>query len=232
MDRDSTRQRSQGHISMSRRRTLIAQQTRLQPLPDLPTVRLYLAEDVEPVWQATDTARGRAGGPIPFWAYAWAGGIGLARYLLEHPDEVAGRTVLDIATGSGLCAIAAMQAGASGATGADVDPFAELAVAMNARANRVRVGFTGRDLLESDPPDVDVVLAGDTWYEARLSERIAPWLTAAAEHGSRVLIGDPGRRYLPMTGLQRLATYEVRTTTRLEDRDIVPTGVFALTDVT
>lgn len=181
-----------------------------------------------PVWRATEAALRITGAPIPFWAFAWAGGIGIGRYLAEHPEAVAGRTVLDLATGSGLCAIAAMQAGATSAVGVDIDPFAEVAVALNARSNGVRVGFIGRDLLDDEPPDVEVVLAGDTWYEAPFAERVRAWLVRAAARGALVLIGDPGRRYLPAVGLERLASYEVRTTTRLEDRDVVPAGVFRL----
>src|SRR5205823_6864003 len=123
---------------------------------------LHLAEDVAPVWQATEAALETAGVPIPFWAFAWAGGLALARYVLEHPDEVRGRSVLDFATGSGLVAIAAAVAGAAAVSAADIDPFAEAAVALNARANGVRPAFVGRDLLDEEPPDVDVLLAADT----------------------------------------------------------------------
>jgi predicted nicotinamide N-methyase len=206
----------------------VAQYTRLRPLDDVPGIRLHLADDAEPVWHATADALGLREAPIPFWAFAWAGGIALARYILDQPAEVGGRQVLDLATGSGLCAIAALRAGASSAIAADVDAFAEVAVARNARANGVRVGFVGRDLLDAEPPDVDVVLAGDTWYEAPLAERVAPWLVRAAARGARVLVGDPGRRYLPASGLVQLAEYQVRTTTALEDRDVVTARVYAI----
>lgn len=136
--------------------------------------------------------------------------------------------MLDLATGSGLCAIAAVRAGAATVSGADIDPFAEAAAALNARANAVRIGFTGRDLLDDEPPLVDVILAGDTWYEGPLAERVAPWLARAAARGTRVLVGDPGRRYLPTVGLVPLASYEVHTTTGLEDRDVVTGRVFTL----
>lgn len=216
------------HLPLALRRGLVARHTRLQPLHDVPEVRLHLADDVGPVWRATEAALGVESAPIPFWAFAWAGGIAVARYVLDRPGTVAGRTVLDLATGSGLCAIAAMKAGASAATGVDVDPLAEAAVAMNARANAVRVGFIGRDLLDEEPPGVDVVLAGDTWYEGPLAERVLPWLGRAAAHGIDVLVGDPGRRYLPAARLERLAAYEVHTTTLLEDRDVVTARVFTL----
>ena len=191
-------------------------------------IRLHLADDVAPVWHATEAALGLAGAPIPFWAFAWAGGLALARFVQEHPDEVRGRQVLDLATGSGLVAIAAALAGASVVTAADIDPFAEAAVGMNARANRVRIAFVGRDLLDDEPPHVDVLLVADTWYESPLAERVMPWLRAAQARGTRVLVGDPGRRYLPASGLLPLASYEVQTTTRLEDRAIVRASVFTL----
>jgi predicted nicotinamide N-methyase len=154
--------------------------------------------------------------------------LALARYIQEHPDEVAGRRVLDFATGSGLVAIAAARGGALKVTAADIDPFARVAVALNARANGVRIDFVGRDLLGGDPPDVDVLLAADTWYEGPLAERVMPWLQAAARRGIRVLVGDPGRRYLPASGLVPLATHEVETTTQLEDRAVLRSTVYTL----
>ena len=206
----------------------MAQYTRLRPLDDIPGIRLRLADETDPVWQATEHALGMPEAPIPFWAFAWAGGIALARYVFERPDEVAGRQVLDLAAGSGLCAIAALQAGASNATAADIDPFAGTAVALNARANGVHVDFIGRDLLDERPPHVDVILAGDTWYEAPLAARVAPWLAWAAQRGTRVLVGDPGRRYLPATGIVQLAEYAVHTTTALEDSEMVTARVYAI----
>jgi predicted nicotinamide N-methyase len=228
MARQPAAPHAQRRLPLSRRRALVARYTRLQRLRDLPTIRLHMAEEVGPVWRATEAALGATGAPIPFWAFAWAGGIALARYLVEHPAEVANRDIVDIATGSGLCAIAAMHAGASKAVGVDIDPFAEAAVGLNARANGVRIGFVGRDLLDEEPPAAEVILAGDTWYEGPFAERVAPWLTRAAARGTRVLVGDPGRRYLPAIGLVQLAAYEVHTTTQLEDRDIVTARVFTL----
>jgi predicted nicotinamide N-methyase len=216
-------------VPLSHRRTLIARHTRLRPVEGVADVRLHLADDAAPVWRATEAALGIAGAPIPFWAFAWAGGLAIAKYLQEHPEEVAGRRVLDLATGSGLCAIVAMRVGAASAVGIDVDPFAEVAVALNARANGVRVGFVGRDLLDEDPPGADVLLAGDTWYEGPLAERVLPWLRRAAANGTRVLVGDPGRRYLPAGDLAPLASYEVATTTQLEDRAVLRARVFTLT---
>ena len=191
-------------------------------------VRLHLADELAPAWRATENALGIAGAPIPFWAFAWAGGLAIACYLEEHPDEVSGKQVVDLATGSGLCAIVAMRLNAAKSIGIDVDPFAEAAVALNARANGVNVSFIGRDVLDDDPPHADVLLAGDTWYEGPLAERLLPWLRRSAAGGTRVLIGDPGRRFLPANGLIQLATYDVQTTTQLEDREVLPAQVFTL----
>jgi predicted nicotinamide N-methyase len=130
---------------------------------------------------------------------------------------VAGRRVFDLASGSGLCAIAALRAGAAAATGADVDPFAAAAIQLNARANGCRVAVLRRDVLDDDAPEVDVILAGDTWYEGRLADRVLPWLQRARSRGIEVLVGDPGRRYLPTRELVELASYGVATTTDLED---------------
>jgi len=224
--------RTPRRVPLSHRRALIARHTRLQPIAGVTGVRLHLADELAPVWRATETALGITGAPIPFWAFAWAGGLAIARYLEEYPDEVSGKQVVDLATGSGLCAIVAMRLGAARSSGIDTDPFAEAAVALNARANGVKVGFVGRDMLDDDPPDADVLLAGDTWYESPLAERVLPWLRRAAASGTRVLVGDPGRRYLPAEGLIRLATYDVQTTTELEDRVVLPARVFALADST
>jgi predicted nicotinamide N-methyase len=166
------------------------------------------------------------GVPPPFWAFAWVGGQALARYLLDHPAEVAGRRVLDFATGSGLCAIAAGKAGAAQVTAADIDPFSAAAVALNAAANGVAVAFIGADLLPAAPPAADEILAGDIWTAGPLAARVLAWLRAAHARGTRVLLGDPGRPYLPQTGLLRVAAYDVPTTRDLEDRDLKPAAVY------
>jgi len=215
-------------VPLSHRRALVARHTRLRPVEGVADVRLYLADETEPVWRATEAALGIASAPIPFWAFAWAGGLAIARYLQEHPAEVNGKQVIELATGSGLCAIVAMRLGAARATGIDIDPFAEAAVERNARANGVRVAFIGRDVLDEAPPDADVLLAGDTWYEGPLAERVLPWLQRAAMSGTRVLVGDPGRRYLPEADLVALAGYDVQTTTQLEDRTVLQARVFEL----
>lgn len=215
-------------VPLSHRRALIARYTSLRPVEGVPGVRLHLADDAAPVWRATEDAFGIANVPIPFWAFAWAGGLAISRYLQEHPEAVAGREVVDLATGSGLCAIVAMGQGAARATGIDIDPFAEVAVALNARANGVKVGFSGRDILDEDPPAADVLLAGDTWYESRLAERVLPYLRRAAANGTQVIVGDPGRRHLPAADLVQLAVYDVHTTTQLEDRAVLQGRVFTV----
>jgi predicted nicotinamide N-methyase len=217
-------------VPLSHRRALVGRYTRLRPVEGVAGVRLHLADEAGPVRRATEAALGMSGAAIPFWAFAWAGGLAIARFIEEHPDEVKGRQVIDFATGSGLCAIVAMRAGAARTTGIDIDPFAEAAVALNARANGVRVGFIGRDLLDEEPPEADVLLAGDTWYESPLAEQVLPWLRRAAANGTRVLVGDPGRRYLPAEDLVALAAYDVHTTTQLEDRAVLRARVFTLPD--
>ena len=216
-------------LPLSWRRAFVQRRTRLTDVPGVLGVRLHLAVSVEDVWSAIEEAVGTDGEPIPFWAFAWAGGLALSRWLQEHPAEVAGRTVLDVGTGSGLVAIVAAQAGAERVSAVDIDPFAEAAVGLNARANRVRLAYSTRDLLDDPPPAVDVLLAADTWYEGPVAERFMPWLRASAAAGVRVLIGDPGRKYLPdpvVAGLVELARYDVRTTTTLEDREVVEARVF------
>ena len=186
-------------------------------MPGLEEIRLHLADEILPLWHAVQIESNDPDAALPYWAFAWGGGLAIARYLRDHPEAVAGRRVFDLASGSGLCAIAAMGAGASAVTAADIDPFAVAACGLNARANGHRVATLQHDVLDEAPPDVDVVLAGDCWYEARLAERVLPWLQRVRESGIEVLVGDPGRRYLPTEALEEIATYEVRTTTELED---------------
>ena len=186
-------------------------------MPGLDQIRLHLADEVLPLWHAIQVESGDPDATLPYWAFAWGGGLAIGHYLREHPDVVAGRRVFDLASGSGLCAIAAMRAGAATATAADIDRFALAAIRLNARANGHRVAVVGRDVLDEPPPDVDVVLAGDCWYEAGLAARVLPWLQRVRARGIDVLVGDPGRRYLPVVALEELAPYEVRTTTELED---------------
>ncbi|HUQ79351.1 MAG TPA: 50S ribosomal protein L11 methyltransferase [Patescibacteria group bacterium] len=198
-------------------RSFVQRHTRLRPVPGLEHIRLHLADDPLALWHAVQVATADPDTPLPYWAFAWGGGLALGHYLRDHPEAVAGRRVVDFASGSGLVAIAALDAGAAEVRAADIDPFAAAAIGLNARANGVRVTVMGRDVLDDAPPDVDVILAGDWAYEAVLAARVLPWLRLARERGTDVLVGDPGRRYLPTGDLVELAAYAVRTTTELED---------------
>lgn len=202
--------------------------TRFQPVPHAPEVSLWLADEITPIWKLTEEELGELGLPPPFWAFAWAGGQAISRWLLDHSDQVAGRSALDFATGSGLVGIAAMKAGAASVLATDVDPFCGAAVALNARANGVLIQFTDRNLLDAPPPPVDLICAGDVCYEGPMAEQVIDWLTTARANGSRVLIGDPGRTYLPKSGLTLLAEYRVQTTRELEDYEIKRTCVWSL----
>lgn len=202
--------------------------TRFQPVPHAPEVSLWLADEITPIWRLTEEELGEMGLPPPFWAFAWAGGQGLARWLLDHPEEVAGKRVLDFAAGSGLVGIAAMKAGAASALCADIDPFCGAAVALNAAANSVALTFTDADLLDAPPPEIEVICAGDVFYEQPMSTRVLDWLRAAAANGTRVLVGDPLRTYFPKDGFDLLAEYEVPTTRELEDNAVKRTRVWTL----
>lgn len=209
-------------------RGFILANTRLQRPPHTPEIALHLADEVTPIWRMTEEELGRIGLPPPFWAFAWAGGQALARYLIDHPEVVAGKQVLDFAAGSGLVGIAALKAGAAGALCADIDGFCAAAVALNGEANGVSPRFTDQDLLDGPPPAVEVIVAGDICYEKPLAERVLAWLGAARARGTTVLIGDPGRSYFPREGLTRLAEYQVPTTRELEDMEVKKTAVYAL----
>src|SRR5947209_6630491 len=196
--------------------SFIRANTRLLAVPHAPEIRLYLADEATALWEKTEEELGEIGLPPPFWAFAWAGGQALARYLLDHPQVVAGQGVVDFAAGSGIVAIAAAKAGAARVLAADIDPFCEAAVALNAEANGVAVAFTADDLLDAAPPAwADVILAGDICYEKPLAARVMAWLQAAKAAGATVLIGDPGRSYFPRQGLVKLAEYQVPTTREL-----------------
>ena len=211
------------------RRVFVLENTRLQRPPHTPEIELRLADEVTPIWRLTEEALEELGLPPPFWAFAWAGGQALARYILDEPQVVAGKAVIDFATGSGIVAIAAMKAGAARVLAADIDVFCGPAVALNAAQNGVAVDFTDQDLLEAPPPAwAQVILAGDICYEKPLAARVMAWLGAAKAAGATVLIGDPGRSYFPRTGLTKLAEYQVATTRELEDMEVKKTAVWTL----
>lgn len=211
------------------RRAFILEHTRRQTPPHTPELTLHLADQITPIWRLTEEALAEIGLPPPFWAFAWAGGQALARYLLDHRETVAGKAVVDFASGSGIVAIAAAQAGATRVLAADIDPFCGEALALNAEANGVAIGFTDTDLLEAAPPAwAQVILAGDICYEKPLADRVIAWLAEARAGGATVLIGDPGRSYFPRQGLLKLAEYQVPTTRELEDMEIKKTAVWTL----
>ena len=215
-------------IAPEARRQFILDNTRLQRPPHTPELSLYLADEITPIWRMTEEALAKIGLPPPFWAFAWAGGQALARYVLDHPDVVAGKRVVDFASGSGIVAVAAAKAGAASVLAADVDAFCGAALALNAEANGVAAEFTDQDLLDFSPPPADVILAGDICYEKPLAERVMAWLRAAHAAGATVLIGDPGRSYFPRAGLTKLAEYQVPTTRELEDMEVKKTSVWAV----
>ena len=186
--------------------------------PLVPEIALHLATEITPLWHATEVELGRDQLPPPYWAFAWAGGQALARHVLDHPQLVRGRSVLDFGAGSGLLALAAARAGASRATAAEIDGFAAAAIALNAALNRLDVAIEGGDVIGRLPAPWEVVLVGDMCYERPLAERLTAWLRRLAEAGVLVLLGDPGRAYLPQSGLLELARYTVPTPLDLEDR--------------
>ena len=196
----------------------------------MPELRLHLADDMDAAWAGLQAELDDGDLPPPFWAFAWLGGQALARYVLDHPDEVAGRRVLDLATGSGVVALAARRAGAAQVLAVDVDPFAVTAVAENARVNGLDVDVRKADLLDAPPPEVDVVLAGDVFYDRAMADRVLPWLTGARRAGARVLVGDPGRHYLPRALVTEVFGVDVPTTRDLEGVEVRRVRVFRLSD--
>jgi predicted nicotinamide N-methyase len=194
--------------------------------PLVPEIRLHLATEVTPIWQATEETLARNGLPPPFWAFAWAGGQALARYALDHPAIVAGREMLDFGSGSGLVAIAGARAGAARVTAAEIDAFAAAAIAANAALNEVEIAVTTTDLIGVPSRLWQVIAAGDVCYEQPMAERAIGWLRRRAAEGSLVLLGDPGRSYLPRSGLLERARYEVPTSRELEDREARETVVW------
>lgn len=211
--------------------TFILQNTTLLPVPLVPEIHLHLAHEAVPLWQKTEEELGQLGLPPPFWAFAWAGGQALARYVLDNPETVKNKRVIDLASGSGLVAIAAMKAGAKTVLAADIDNFATSAMAINAKANNVIITTSSTDLLTQPPPKIDTILVGDLFYEKTTAERVVTWLTQAKAQGTHILIGDPGRSYLPKDKLIKLAEYNVPVTRDLEDADIKQTAVWKLMQI-
>jgi predicted nicotinamide N-methyase len=195
--------------------------------PHVPEIVLHLADEAHDLWHRTEEELDALGLPPPFWAFAWAGGQGLARHVLDHPETVRARSVLDFASGSGLVAVAAAIAGARAVLAADIDPFCAAAVMLNAGENGVALDFTAKDLIGSSGA-WEVLLAGDVFYDRALADRLMPWFAALASKGTTVLVGDPGRAYLPRERFEALATYEVPVTRILEDAEVKRTTVWRL----
>ncbi len=193
----------------------------------VPEIRLHLATEILPLWNKTEDQIEKSGLPPPYWAFAWAGGQALARYVLDHPETVHKRRVLDFGSGSGLVAIAAAKAGASSILAVDIDAFAVAAITLNARANDVEIDVRQKDILEHNCV-WETILVGDMCYERPLAERLLAWLTKASGQGALVLLGDPGRNYFPKSGVEKLASYQVETSRDLEDRDVRATAVYRL----
>jgi predicted nicotinamide N-methyase len=198
--------------------------TELLSPPLVPEVTLHLATEMVPLWRKSEEELEAMGVPPPYWAFAWAGGQALARYVLDNAEAVHSKSVLDLGSGSGLVGIAAMKAGARSVLSADIDIYAAAAIALNAQANDVAITATTDDLIGHDG-DWDVILIGDMCYERPLAEKLLTWLRARK---GAALLGDPGRSYFPKSGVERLALYNVQVTRDLEDREIRETGVYRL----
>ena len=196
----------------------VVESTRLEPVPFVPEIVMYMAEEAVPLWQRTEQVAGAAHLPPPFWAFPWAGGQGLARFVIDHPDLVRGKHVLDLASGGGLVAIAAVKAGAASVTANEIDPYADAAITLNAAANHVTVERALGDLLDGDT-DAALVLAGDVFYSRAMADRMLAFMRRAAAAGAEVLVGDPGRAYAP-SDVTTLAIYDVPVIRDLEDADI------------
>jgi len=218
--------------------------TELAAPPLVPEIDLHLATEVVPLWRKTEEELEAEGVPPPYWAFAWAGGQALARYVLDHREVVAARSVLDFGTGSGLVAIAAAKSGARMVVAADIDGFAAAAIGLNCWANGItcmvrkpaieangggrrgeKIEVVTEDII-GKPCAWDVILVGDMCYERLLAERLIKWLGECARRGATILLGDPGRAYFPVSGAARLATYRVQTSRELEDREIRETSVY------
>ena len=196
--------------------------------PLVPEIELHLASEIVPLWHATEASMAKIQLPPPYWAFAWAGGQALARFLLDHPEHARGKRALDFGAGSGLVAIAAARAGAI-VTAAEIDPYARAAIRLNAVRNGVSVEIESSDVIGHADAPWRLILVGDMCYERPLAERLTAWLRSLAREGAEVLLGDPGRAYLPKRGLEALACYDVPTTRELEDRESREGVVWRLT---
>jgi predicted nicotinamide N-methyase len=205
--------------------------TKILSPPLIPEVRLHLAEESLTIWSKTEEELGASGLPPPYWAFAWAGGQALGRYLLDNPVQVAGKPVLDLAAGCGLTAIAALKAGAASAIGNDIDDFAGAAMTLNAGLNDVAIEVQLGDMLSGPAPAGHVILVGDLFYEKPLAERVLAWLYVCQKAGAVILTGDPQRTYFPKERFSQIAEYHVPVSRELEDAEIKKTAVWRLNPV-
>jgi len=208
-------------------RAFIRANTRIATVPGMP-IRMHRADELTPIWEATEKDLAEANVAPPFWAFPWAGGQALARYVLDNPEVVRGKLVLDMACGSGLVGIAAALAGAAEVVANDIDPICEAAVALNAELNGVSISYSGGDLLHGDPPEADVILAADVFYEQAPARLFRAILECAHAKGSIILAGDPGRTYFPRDAFRQVAEYAVETTTEIENHPVKTARVWTL----
>ena len=209
----------------------IRTQTQILPPSIIPEIKLHLATEVTPLWQMTEDRLRHADLPPPFWAFAWPGGQGVSRYILDHPELVKGKRVLDFAAGCGIAAIAAMKVGAKSALAVDIDALARHAIALNAENNNVVVATSDGVDLTKPYTKADVIFAGDICYQQAMSARLTRWLRLCVERGTLVLLSDPGRAYVPQEGMIKLASYDVPTSRDLEDRDMRTVTVWRMDEV-
>ena len=213
---------------MSDAQIFIKTNARRLPPSAVPELHLYLADEVTPLWQATEVWLQQQNCPPPYWAFAWAGGQALARHMLDHPDTVQGKRVFDFAAGGGIGAIAALKAGAATATANEIDDMALAAVCLNAAANDVTVAIEAGDMTGNALADFDVILAGDVCYEAAMTAKLLPWLRGLAATGKTVWLADPGRAYLPQQGLEKLGQYDIPVLADLESCTVRQTSIYQL----
>ena len=208
-------------------KAFIRANTRVATIHALP-VKLYQADELTPIWEATEKDLAAANVAPPFWAFPWAGGQALARYLLENPETVRGKRVLDLASGSGLVAVAAALAGAAEVAANDIDPICEAAIALNAELNEVTIRYIAGNLLDGDPPAFDVIVAADVFYEQRPAQMFRTFLEKSHKAGVTIFAGDPGRTYFPREAFKQAAEYAVETTTEIENHPIQTARVWTL----
>lgn len=213
--------------SVAEAKAFIRANTRIVPVPGLP-IRMHQADELTPIWEATEKDLAAANVAPPFWAFPWAGGQALGRYILDNPETVRGKLVLDVACGSGLVAIAAALAGAAEVVANDIDPMCEAAVLLNAELNGVSVSYHGGNLLDSEAPDYDVILAADVFYEQTPARLFRAMLERAHANGTAIFAGDPGRTYFPREAFRQLAEYAVETTTEIENNPVKTARVWTL----